>query len=310
MMMKILTTLLLIFTAAASTAQQAEGKKNIEKLCGCFDVEFRYAETFAPDTAYQFHKRELLSGTELVLPVETSDNKIVLQHLLVAFDTMVIKHWREDWTFEQPDLLVYEGDKQWKKAAVPAAELKNTWAQTVWEVDDAPRYQGQSQWLYADGKTVWMNTTNAPLPRREYSVRKDYNILKRGNRIIINDNGWSHEQDNEKIIKNGSSEQLLVEEKGLNIYTKAPDSKCAVAKKWWAENGGFWAIVRAGWDEYVQTHTNISLKAKVDGKSLDQNFFDLAKQWKAKKISKEQVTEKVKLLVKQFADPDGHVAAN
>jgi hypothetical protein len=94
---RILWAALLPLSLSAS-AQLQEGKKNIEKLCGCFDVRFDYAETFSPDSAYKFHARESLEGLELVLPVETSDRKIVLQHLLLASDTYIVKHWREDWT--------------------------------------------------------------------------------------------------------------------------------------------------------------------------------------------------------------------
>ncbi len=70
----VLTTLLL--TVLVCNAQLQVGKKNIEKLCGCFDVEFKYAETFSPDNTYKFHERENLHGTELVLPIETSDKKL------------------------------------------------------------------------------------------------------------------------------------------------------------------------------------------------------------------------------------------
>ena len=34
------------------------GRQDIEKLCGCFEVEFKYAETFSPDPAYKFHERD------------------------------------------------------------------------------------------------------------------------------------------------------------------------------------------------------------------------------------------------------------
>ncbi|MCH5688974.1 hypothetical protein LWM68_34810 [Niabella sp. W65] len=38
------------------TAQN--GKENISNLCGCFEVTFKYAETFSPDKDYKFHDRE------------------------------------------------------------------------------------------------------------------------------------------------------------------------------------------------------------------------------------------------------------
>jgi len=67
-------------TAATAHAQLDEGKKQVEKLCGCFDVDFKYAETFSPDPRYKFHDRDALYGRELVVIAEQSKNKIVLQH--------------------------------------------------------------------------------------------------------------------------------------------------------------------------------------------------------------------------------------
>src|SRR5689334_17641190 len=102
--------------ALAANAQNTlpETKKNVDKLCGCFNVEFKYAETFSPDPNYKFHDRDEISGgVELVLPVEISDKKIVLQHLLVISDSMIIKHWREDWTYENATIWKYKADKVW-----------------------------------------------------------------------------------------------------------------------------------------------------------------------------------------------------
>ena len=45
-------TLTILSLAANIAVAQTDGKKNIEKLCGCYDVKFTYAETFAPDSNY------------------------------------------------------------------------------------------------------------------------------------------------------------------------------------------------------------------------------------------------------------------
>ena len=225
-----------------ATAQTAD--KNINSLCGCFNVEFKYAETFSPDTAYKFHEREIINGgLELVFPVEASDKKIVLQHLLVITDKVIIKHWREDWTYENPIIWKYQGNKTWNKEIQKPEAVKGKWTQSVWEVSNEPRYQGSSQWVNVNGQQYWLNTTDAPLPRREYSVRSDYNVLNRTNHIIINDSGYRHEQDNRKIIKANGTEKLLVEEKGLNTYVRTSDATCAAAKAWWEKNKFYWEKV-------------------------------------------------------------------
>src|SRR5690606_29547271 len=141
--------------------------------------------------------------------------KMALQHLLVIRDTMVIKHWREEWVYQSPVLHEFQGNKVWKRKTLPTADVAGTWTQTVWEVNDEPRYQGVSRWITNDGKTYWESTADAPLPRREYSVRNDYNILRRHNRIVLTPGGYQHEQDNDKIIRaEDGSDQLLAQEKG------------------------------------------------------------------------------------------------
>ena len=98
---QIITSLLLLAATATVQAQQDNGRQQINNLCGCFEVEFKYAETFSPNKDYKFHDRETISDAiELALPVETSNNKVVIQHLLVIDDSTIVKHWREDWTYE------------------------------------------------------------------------------------------------------------------------------------------------------------------------------------------------------------------
>ena len=96
-MKKITWLLCLLIISTHSHAQLKEGKKNIDQLCGCFAVEFKYAETFSPIENYKYHDREQMGALELALPVEKTDKKIVIQHLLVIRDSMIVKHWREDW---------------------------------------------------------------------------------------------------------------------------------------------------------------------------------------------------------------------
>lgn len=138
-MIKRLGSLALLLSAMnIATAQTPD--KNINKLCGCFDVEFKYAETFSPDENYKFHDRETISGgLELVFPVEATDKKIVLQHLLVLTDKVIIKHWREDWTYENPVIWKYQGNKTWKKEMQKPEAVKGKWTQSIWEVSDEPR---------------------------------------------------------------------------------------------------------------------------------------------------------------------------
>ena len=239
----------------ASIMTYAQPKKDVESiksLCGCYDIDFKYAETFKTDSNYKLAKPYIAHGREWVEIIDEKDGKYVIQHLLVLNDTMIVKHWREDWTFENTSLLQFEKSGAWKKVSLPVNQVKNQWTQSVWEVDDAPRYQASATWIHADGKDYWKSNTDAPLPCREYSIRRDYNVMNRTNTITITKDGWMHEQDNGKIIrKDGAADQLLVEEKGYNIYHKTSDGKCGAAKKWWAVNQKEWVALRKEWDEKI-----------------------------------------------------------
>ena len=308
---KILAVVSAIGLITSIQAQTINERKNIEKLCGCYEVEFKYAETFSPDTSYKYHDRDVISGgLELILPVEAGDKKMVLQHLLVISDSMIIKHWREDWTYENPTIFLYRGNKLWTKEQVKPDEVKGKWTQSVWEVSDAPRYQGGGEWINTDGKTFWQNTTDAPLPRREYSVRNDYNILKRTNRIILTKDGWLHDQDNQKIIRNKGIDKLLVEEKGINSYKKVEDNKCAAAKAFWEKNKNYWTKVRAAWDNYLASHSSVEVKDAVDGKPLYQYLNDLAKDFTTGKMKMMDIDGKIKATLEKFIGYEQTVAQN
>jgi hypothetical protein len=300
---------LAILVSAISVATAQTPNKNINNLCGCFNVAFKYAETFSPDTGYKFHERETINGgLELVFPVEASDKKIVLQHLLVITDKVIIKHWREDWTFENPLIWNYTGNKIWKKEIQKSEAVKGKWTQAVWEVSDEPRYQGTSEWLHANGQKYWLNTTDAPLPRREYSVRSDYNLLNRTNRIIINDSGYRHEQDNRKIIKANGVEKLLVEEKGLNTYVRISEETCNAAKIWWEKNKFYWEKVRTIWEEKIANISTIKMETKVKDKVLHEYLMAQAKEYAEGKIPATELDAKIKAYIDMFLNAPKEVA--
>ena len=293
------------------TAQAQKGKENVDKLCGCFEVEFKYAETFSPNPSYKFHDREEINGgLELTFPVEVTDKRIVMQHLLVITDSIIVKHWREEWSYENPTIWNYQGDKVWTKQQLNPELVKGKWTQSVWEVSDEPRYQGFSQWVNLDNKTIWQNTTDAPLPRREYTVRSDYNILQRTNRLNITDSGYIHEQDNKKILRKNGVDELIAEEKGINSYKRVADKECNGARIYWEKNKAFWTKVRTNWEAYIQATNIISLKTKVDGKMLNEYLFALAKDYAAKKISDKEIDAKIKAEIQKFLGPDDKSVAH
>ncbi|WP_394746948.1 DUF6607 family protein [Spongiimicrobium salis] len=278
------TTFLTSFALIMLCTVQAQRKKKqdaqaIKKMCGCYEVTFNFAETFnySNDSLYRPSKTKTDRGLEWAQLVVDEKDKVSIQHLLQVGNPSapyIVKHWRQDWLFENQDFYTYNGDNHWNYTKKDKADVKGQWTQKVYQVDDSPRYEGSATWIHVDGKSYWENTTDAPLPRREYTTRSDYNITQRGNRHEITSNGWVHDQDNAKIIReNGKSDVLVAKEKGYNTYERVPDSRCKAAADWWKEHQDKWAMVRAKWTEVYARNEDLSLEAKVDNKALYKHLF-------------------------------------
>lgn len=272
-------TLSLTFGVAAQNKKQQD-QDAIKDMCGCYEVTFNFAETFhnSSDSLYRPSEAKIDKGLEWAQLIKDADNEISIQHILQVgnpAEPMIVKHWRQDWLYENTNLYTYNGDNEWKYIHKPASEVQGQWTQKVFQVDDSPRYEGSSTWVHVDGKSYWENTADAPLPRREYTKRSDYNVTVRGNRQEITDFGWVHDQDNMKVIReNGKEDVVLAQEKGYNVYKKVADIRCAAAAKWWKENDQKWAIVRAKWDEVYKRNQDLVLEEKVDNKVLYKYLFD------------------------------------
>lgn len=274
----LLGVFLLSAVAFAQKNKKELDLKAIKTMAGCYNVEFKYTETFAPEVDYEKAYDYTSAAFEWAEIVEESGDKVVLQHLLIINDTsekpIIIKHWRQDWTYEKKDIYRFDKNNRWVFESLAKKEVKGTWTQEVYQVDDSPRYTGTATWTHVDNVSTWYNRADSPLPRREYTKRSDYNVMKRGNRIQILPYGWLHEQDNDKVIREeGKEDVLLVQEKGYNTYKKREDLACKAAQDWWTENKGKWAIVRTVWDEVYGAEKPLELKAEVEGKKLYEHLF-------------------------------------
>jgi hypothetical protein len=277
---KILAGLILFFSLniQAQKNKKSQDIKSIKSMCGCYEVEFNFAETFeySKEPDYKPSKTKTEYGLEWVELVEDQPDKISLQHLLIVSDSMIIKHWRQDWEYENTRFYQFFKDKTWKYEMMSKNNVKGQWTQRVYQVDDSPRYEGSATWIHTDGRNYWTNTTDAPLPRREYTTRDDYNVLKRTNTHEITKEGWIHNQDNEKLIRDDNGKDvLLAKEKGYDVYTKVADSKCKAAQKYWAEYAALWKNVRTKWQAVYALGKDLNLETLVDKKALYEHLFDL-----------------------------------
>ena len=277
----IVYTLFFFFSLIINTQdKQKQDADAIKKMCGCYDVTYNFAETFnySKDLLYKPSENKFTKGLEWAGLIIDEDDKISLQHILQVgnpAEPMVVKHWRQDWLFENRTFYMFNTENRWTYKKKKKVEVKGQWTQKVYQVDDSPRYEGSGSWVHVDGKSYWENTTPAPLPRREYTKRSDYNLTMRSNRQEITDYGWVHDQDNKKIIREtGKEDFVIAEEKGYNTYVKVDDSLCEVASKWWKDYNDKWAIVRSKWDEVYERNKNLRLEDKVNNKLLYEHLFD------------------------------------
>jgi predicted lipoprotein with Yx(FWY)xxD motif len=100
-------------------------------------------------------------------------------------------------------------------------------------------------------------------------------VTLRGNRHQTSSEGWIHDQDNAKIIREkGEKDVILSYEKGYNTYTRVNEEKCISAKKWWDKNKNKWEKVRSKWVNIYDRKTDLTLKKNNNGKPLFMFLFD------------------------------------
>ena len=269
----------MLYITNYSQSKKNKDIESIKSMCGCFKIDFNFSETFvfSKDENYQKSKTYKSGGLEWGQLIVDDKNKISIQHLLIVgskqFPT-IVKHWRQDWIYQNTNLYVYDKNYKWSFKSLEKNDVKGQWTQKVFQVDDSPRYEGSASWVHVDGKSYWENTTPAPLPRREFSKRSDYNVTLRGNRHEIIDEGWIHDQDNKKIQKDDAgNESVLAHEKGFSTYTKVPDAECKAAVDWWMKNSNKWKMVRDKWDLIYSNNKDLALKSVVDDKKLYSYLF-------------------------------------
>lgn len=286
------TALLLIgFSGKSQDVKKKEDVKAIKSMCGCYEVQFNFAETFSysKDSLYKKSPVKHETALEWVELIEDQPNKISMQHLLITGKTeeSIVKHWRQDWLFENTKFYTFNKETTWNFNQLSPKEVKGQWTQKVYQVDDSPRYEGTATWVHTDGRHYWENTTDAPLPRREHTIRNDYNVLKRTNVQETTATGWIHDQDNAKLIrKNNEKDVLLAQEKGHDVYTKVDDSKCKIAQDWWKKNNVVWKKVRDQWEIVFLKNKDLTLEKKVDNQPLYMKLFGLKPDASREEIAK------------------------
>jgi len=254
-------------------------------MAGTFKVAFNFEETLALRDGYELQKPYHSEAEEMVVVIEDRTDFISLQHLLVlrhGGETQVIHHWRQDWQYQGDAALRYQSERTWKRGSVSDAARKGAWVQTVYNVDDSPRYTSVGRWRHGQGISTWTGSeADRPLPLRENHLSDQYTMLQSVNQHVVTDKGWLQLQQNKKLDANhrGKGSPILALEQGNNRYIRVPDEGFEKAHDYWKNTAPFWKEVRAVWAEVFEEHASITLAKRWTGEPMYAHLFDLSDEY-------------------------------
>lgn len=266
--------------APTTTAFEAD-RQSILAMAGNYRVRFDMRETTSWRSDYRPLAAATSGGHEVVRVIADTGRFISLQHMLVAEhggQVHVIKHWRQDWTYEPETVLMYAGQGRWNREVVPAEQRRGAWSQTVWQVDDSPRYGGVGRWVDNAGVRRWEAAPSLrPLARRDATRNPRYDRYLAVNRHASTpDGGWIHWQDNQKLGLVDGQLVPFVQESLLNTYTPFSDYNVAAADTYWAASRDYWAAVRAAWSQAETADGGITLTEEPQmGNTLAGRLFEM-----------------------------------
>ena len=199
---------------------------------------------------------------------------------------MMIHHWSQDWIHSPNMVLHYKGlfDGKHRWEITKETKIEKSWLQYVRGVSSEPRYSALGAWQHGtiDDReerkiphSMWSALAPAPLPRRDYSKRDDYQVLERFNVHEVTPLGWQHEQHNKKIVLEEEGQPVepypLAMERGNNVYRKIDDSACQEANEWWKEQKPYWDEVENIWQEILAENDIIEIE-KREGTTMFQEL--------------------------------------
>ncbi|MET0986144.1 MAG: DUF6607 family protein [Steroidobacteraceae bacterium] len=230
-------------------------------------------------------------GTEKVYVDGDTDSFISLVHILemrmvgkdgTVSDPMVTKHWRQDWTYEPTHIVEYDGSARWERRKLNPKDTKGRWSQTVYQVDESPRYASLGRWEHTGSFSTWLSAdTWRPLPRREWSVRDDYHALIGTNRHTVHATGWTQEENNLKAVLKPDRQldptrPYLAREYGMARYERLKQADFAAADRYYERTKTFWDQVRDRWSSLFATRGYAQLRGQVDQLGLFAPLFEQA----------------------------------
>ncbi len=287
----------------ADLADRERDRRAILAMAGSYRVSFDFLEVTAY-TGNDERPRPYQSwGTEKIYVDRDEPGHVSLVHVLEMrivdaegklSEPMVTKHWRQDWLYEPESLIEYQGDNRWTRRELAPAERKGSWAQFVYQVDEAPRYGSIGRWEHNAAFSSWISGDTArPLPRREWSVRKDYALLRGTNRHTVVPTGWIQEENNLKQTA-GAALPYVGREYGVARYERLKDADFAAADAHYAETREFWKAVMVDWERYWLRNDAVTLGAHSDQSGAFMELFQLASEFAAGRLKGAEMEAKIR----------------
>lgn len=291
--------------AQAEAAAFERDRQAILAQVGDYRVRFDMRETVSFRPGYDPLEPKTSGGFENVRVIEDTGRHIVLQHTLVMEhqgQTLVIKHWRQDWTYEPATVLTYAGPNRWVLSEVPADARAGAWSQTVWQTDDSPRYGGVGRWSHEQGLVQWTSDPTArPLARRDATRDPIYDRYVGTNRHALLPGGWVHIQDNLKLTPAEGDDTgvvAVVHEDVVNTYRVSTEYDPAPGDAYWTATADYWAAVRAAWDETIARHGGVGLEEEPQaGAITGPVLMNLADQIAEGAVTTEAAIEQARALI-------------
>ena len=266
-------------------------RRAILAMAGTYRVTFDFLEVtpFDPDAQPQAPYQSW--GTEKIYVDQDEGRSISLVHILEMRmreadgslgEPIVTKHWRQDWSYEPTQIVEYRGRDHWARRALDASQTRGAWRQTVYQVDESPRYAALGRWQHTPSFSTWLSAqTWRPLPRREWSVRDDYQVLIGTNRHTIEPAGWVQEENNLKGVLDetralAAGRPYLAREYGVARYERLRAADFREADLYYARTREFWNDVRAAWADVFARQGEVTLRGPVDKLGLFRPLFEHA----------------------------------
>ncbi|HZP36802.1 MAG TPA: DUF6607 family protein [Methylomirabilota bacterium] len=294
--------------AAADDAQLDRGLQAVQRMAGCFLVDYSYVEVQALRPGYERDPRVYdvnrdKSAKEWIVAEPISPRRIRLQRVLFLTDPSgavrpgtEVRHQSEDWEFDAPFLYEFVAPSRWEPRDLRATP--GLWTRRVTNLDDGPRYQCAARWSGDTAYPEWSCGGNyAPIPGRETRDmgRKDYQALDRSTRIIIygasQPGSWLERQENVKTIHTAAGREPLVRELGKNWYVRLPDAECAAGQAFAAPRRAFWTLLRETWDGILDGSKRFVERTPAGQPPRFVRMFELEDQATGRDLSSEQVRE-------------------